>query len=153
MSVQKLAVKVNREIAENIIRTVTAMPEEKVTWRPMDEGRDALDMLIEVAEINFMGARVFQDRAVPTPDPEQRERMRRETDTREKGIALLRSSVDALAAAIEAFPDEHLDDTLQIRIFTKSFAELMVFVYAHSSYHFGQINYVQTLYGDREMHI
>ena len=153
MTIKEVAVRANREITENLIRAATAMPGEKVTWRPLGEGRDALDLLAEVAHINALAARVFEERAVPPHDPVGFERAKQEADTPEKAVALLRSSADRLAAAIESFPEGQLGDTVRIGPLTKTFAELMVFVYAHSSYHFGQVNYIQTLYGDREMHV
>ena len=153
MTLQEVAVIANRDITENLITTATAMPGDKVTWRPLDEGRDALDLLVEVAHINLLAAKVFETRSVPPFDPEGQERAKKEADTLEKAIALLRSSTESLAAAIEAFPEAHLGETVRIGPLNKTFAELMVFVYAHSSYHFGQVNYIQTLYGDREMHV
>jgi hypothetical protein len=51
-TVQEVASKANRDIAENLINTINATPADKLKWRPMDTGRDALDLLIECAEVN-----------------------------------------------------------------------------------------------------
>jgi uncharacterized damage-inducible protein DinB len=150
-SIKEVAVRVNREINESLITAITAMPPEKLRWRPLETGRDALDILIECAEVNVMASKLLALRTIPPRDPEGRAQKRKETDTLDKGIEFLRSSVESLIAAIQAFPEEHLNETVRIGPLTKTYAEVMVFVYAHSSYHFGQIGYIQTLYGDTEM--
>jgi uncharacterized damage-inducible protein DinB len=89
---------------------------------------------------------------VPPFDSRDRERTRAEIDTLEKAITFLRSSTDVLCSAIEACPDERLSETVQFGPMTKTLADVMLFVHVHSGYHFGQINYIQTLYGDQQMH-
>ena len=50
-TIQELAVKLNREAAQTLIRNVRAMPEDKVTWQPLDKGRTTLSQLQECAII------------------------------------------------------------------------------------------------------
>jgi len=154
-TVSQLAAKLNRDAAATLARNIKAMPEEKVTWKPLDNGRSALDQLQECAIISFFGAKLLQTREVPPFDREGFEKLRAENDTPEKALALLDKGIDTLAAAIEAFPPEHLDDTLTLPFLggmEKSFAELMLLTYWNMVFHEGQICFIQTLYGDHEMH-
>ena len=63
--------------------------------------------------------------------------------------------VDKLCAMFKAMPDERLKETKWLpydggRDFTM--AEMMDYPRWNFSYHQGQIAYIQTLYGDKEMH-
>jgi hypothetical protein len=154
-TVSELASQLNREAAEALVRTIQAMPADKVTWKPLDNGRSALDQLQECAGISYYAAQVLQTRELPPFDREAFDKMKEEHDTVEKAATLLQNGIEKLTAAIDAFPPEHLDDTLTLPFaggITKSFAELMLMSYWNMSYHQGQVNFIQTLYGDRDMH-
>jgi hypothetical protein len=158
-SVKELAVKLNREASASMARTANAMPPEKVTWQPLEMGRTTLDQIQECGAINHFGAKVLQTREAPPFDEAARERFARlkaDHDTLEKALKLLDNGTEALVAAIEAFPEEDLDAMITLPFgpegMTMSFAELMLMSYWNVVYHQGQINYIQTLYGDKEMH-
>jgi hypothetical protein len=155
MNAQQIAATLTQEATQNLIRTAQAMPDEKFTWQPLDAGRSALDQIIECGIINSWGARLLHDRAVPPMDGEAYARTKTATTTRDAAIQLLERGTAELVAAIEAFPDAHLEDTLELPFragMIKSFTEMLLMPYWNLTYHLGQINYIQTLYGDREMH-
>jgi hypothetical protein len=152
-TVIELAVKLNREASEGLARSLRAMPAEKTTWKPLDVGRDAVDQAVECAGFNLLGAKCLTTREDPKIDLAAFEQMKAENNTPEKALALLDRATTSLVAAIEAFPPEHLDDTVTMPWGMKmTFAELLFLNYWNLVYHQGQIAYIQTLYGDREMH-
>jgi uncharacterized damage-inducible protein DinB len=154
-TVQELAVRLSRDAAESLARTVSAMPDDKFTWRVMDEGRAALHQTLECGGANRFVARLLEERALPQPTSrEEIERINHEFNTQEKALEYLRSGTELLVAAIQAFRSVHLDDTIELPFrggMTKTFAEIMLMGYWNMTYHLGQINFIQTLYGDREM--
>jgi hypothetical protein len=154
-TVQELAVTLSREASDSLMRTVAAMPGDKFTWKAMNEGRTALHQILECGGANRFIARLLEDRALPPPTSrEEVERINRELITPELAVEYLTSGTELLIAAIQAFPSEHLDDTIELPFrggMTKSFTEVMVMGYWNMTYHLGQINFIQTLYGDREM--
>ena len=148
-------VKITREASEAIERSAAAMPEEKLNWRPMEVGRSALDQVVECGGLSHFTARMLRERAVPQFDPEALQRMKAEHDTLDKARTLLHSGVDDFIAAVREFPEAQLEETLYLPFaggMTRSFLDIMYYPYWNMSYHLGQINYIQTLYGDRDMH-
>ena len=152
----EMAVNANRQAADALARTAKAMPDDKQTWKPLDEGRSALDQVVECGGgMNLFMSRILQNRALPEMNPREHERMVAENDTMEKALALLEKGTVALLSAIESFPKEHLGDTIRLPFgggMDRTFEEVMFMPYWNMTYHTGQINYIQTLYGDREMH-
>ena len=153
-SIQQLAAKLNRKAVEGLKKNATAMPADKVAWQPLDVGRTVVSQLAECAVITGFNARLLIDRAVPPMDMEAFQKAVSDLDTTEKAISALDASADALAGAIESFPSADLDQTIKLPWFeeAQSFAEIMLLGYWNNVYHVGQICYMQTLYGDKEMH-
>lgn len=154
MSIQAVMAKQTREVAAGLERTFSAMPADRQAWKPMDTGRSALHQIAENAVINSWVAQVVRDRAVPPFDGEEYGKACGALDTAGKALAALRSGTDSLVSAIESLPDSALDAQVQFPWDTapSTFAEAMLVAYWNMTYHIGQINYIQTLYGDNEMH-
>lgn len=155
MKAQEMAAMLTRDVADSLVRTVQAMPAEKQTWKPLDVGRNAHDMVVECAAANFFVADALSHREIPQMDPHKRDELRAQADTMDKALPLLRESVERLIRAQENFPDEFLPQTVTLPFgagLTRSFAWVMMIGYWNMAYHLGQINYIQTLYGDMDMH-
>jgi hypothetical protein len=154
-TISRLAAEVTREEAQMMARSLAAMPPDRQTWRPLNEGRSALEQVQECIAINYWVADMLTSRAVPPLDREQHEKLVAEYADAEKARTGIVASATVVSAAIESFPPEHLDDTLEMPFqpgMVQSFAQILLMAYWNMAYHNGQINYVQTLYGDREMH-
>jgi uncharacterized damage-inducible protein DinB len=144
---QPMLAQMNRTAAAALAKAARELG-DRATWRPLDKGRSALDQVIECAGFNLLGARVFTEHAMPPLDPAAFEQLGRENDTLEKALALLETGTDRLARAIEAFPSEKLDDKLTLPFgggMEKSFGEIALMSFWNTTYHEGQINYIQTL--------
>lgn len=155
MTVPLLARGLTIEAANSLSRSVRSMPDEKLTWKVMCEARSALDMLVECAGSAMFVAEILNSREAPDPHEDMLEKLRQKTDTLTKGLLLLKNGIEALTVAIDDFPVAHLDETVVLPFaggITKSYATLMLLPYWNMSYHLGQINFIQTLYGDKEMH-
>jgi hypothetical protein len=146
--------KSTREVANGLERTFLAMPDDKQVWKPLDQGRSALDQIAECAVINAWSAQLLRDRVVPPLDGEAFGKACSELDTGDKAVAALRANTESLASAIESVPDDALEVELQFPWDEKpcTLAEAMLTAYWNLTYHIGQTNYIQTLYGDQEMH-
>ena len=153
-TIQQLAAEISRDAAEALARNAQAMPADKLNWSALDAGRTAFQQIVECAVIYGVGAAIFTERRMPPMEPDSFGKAMAALDTPEKALAALKTNSDALARAIEAFPDEHLDETIQLPFFPtpRSFAHLLLMPYWNSVYHLGQIAFIQTLYGDKEMH-
>ncbi len=153
-TVQQLAAKLNRNAINQLKREVQAMPADKQTWQPLDQGRTALNQAAECAVAAGLTVTTLNSRQLPPMEHDTFSKAIAELDSLDKTLAALDANGEALAAAIEAFPTEELDNTIQLPWLPEpwSFAQIMLLPYWNTVYHIGQISYIQTLYGDKEMH-
>ncbi len=142
---------------DGIFRTARAMPEDKIEWKPMDQGRTVLDQLQEVAQAaNFFSA-VLEKKGDPQFSDEYWEQAREERknwDTLDQCEEICKANTEKLFDHIRSLSDEDIDTTLKFEGSDReySLADIMNFHLTHLNYHHGQINYMQTLYGDSENH-
>jgi uncharacterized damage-inducible protein DinB len=154
-TVQQAAARMTLDASQTLIRNLSATPAEKQTWQPLDEGRSILNQVQECAVINAWFAMQLHDRAVPPLDGDAYAAALAQIDTADKATAALKENTDKLVEEIKAFPDAHLDESLTMPFgegMVMTFEEILFAGYWNMTYHAGQIAYVQTLYGDKEMH-
>ena len=154
-TIKQIASSMSLKAVEDLRINLEAMPADKQDWRPLDLGRSALSLVQECAVINGFFATILRDQAVPAMDWGAYKAACAALDTPEKATAALTESGTALAAAIEAFPEDRMAETVTMPFaegMVMSFAQVMFTAYWNMTYHTGQIAYIQTLYGDNEMH-
>lgn len=140
--------------ADQLIRQVERLG-EKATWQPLDEGRTALDQLAECALITgsmpqILGAYKFPD--LTADDFAEFEKNKAALDTVEKAATKLRESAQAAASAIRNIPDEKLSE--RMKFWGEEpwlIADVAAYPGWNHTYHVGQVCYVQTLAGDKEV--
>lgn len=154
LTINQIAAKLNRESSEALIRNIEAMPAEKAEWKALELGRSALSQVQECAVIAAMFADTFSNHAMPAMEDDAFGKSMSELDTVAKAVAALRANTENLVKAIEAFPADSLEKTVLLpwEQTPKSFAEVMFTNYWNSTYHEGQISFIQTLYGDKGYH-
>jgi len=148
-SAQRLIAQRLRAATDQVIATTKAMPEDKLRWTPMENGRCVLELLADCVHCSLRVAKIIQQRNFnDLPDA---------PDWQTTDLAtfheLLRSSTEAYCEVVMSVPDEDL--TLEFDAPWGGKLEVgggMFHPYWNMTYHEGQINYIQTLYGDKEMH-
>lgn len=115
--------------------------------------RPALHIVAECAALNGFIARILRGETPERPGPEQREAHLRSFDTVEKALAYLEEQTQSLLAAIDTLDETTLGDVSEQPLGRPmsrfALAELPA---SHMMYHDGQLNYIQTLHGDGQMH-
>lgn len=151
---KQFAKEINAEVVDALVRNIDAMPADKQTWSPAEGVRSAHAQLQECAVITGSVVSMINSKAVPDFDHEKFGAMMAEFDTVEKAKVALRANLETLNAAIDAFPADELSETIKLPWFEapQSFAKIMLISYWNNTYHLGQFNYIQTMYGDHEMH-
>ena len=122
-------------------------------WNPTPEARSALSMLQEVAQDPRDIAKLFRGEHVPEAGSDiYFERLRREKaewTTLEECERVLEFNVDLLVKALSKFPADRLGETvIEPWGHKTTFGELAMYQYWNTTWHTGQLAYIQTLLGD-----
>jgi len=158
MTMQEFIAKGTKDAGDSLFRTVRAMPEDKLNWKPAETSRSALDQLQECAQAVQMFIAMVKDHKAPDFSPELYEKakeVRKQWDTVDKCEKVFWENTNAFIAAIRDVRDEDLGIQITIPFgkgWVATLAEVMNFHVWNLTYHVGQINYIQTLYGDMDMH-
>ena len=134
--------------ANNFWKSVKTMPADKFEWRPEPTTRTARELAEEIVMTTGYVSKLV--RAHKDPGMEDST-----GDTIPKTIEVLeqehRAKIDEFIAAVRDFPNEELKNTIELPWGTWTFSQVIAYPYWNLMYHWGQVNYIQTLYGDKNM--
>jgi len=158
MRFQDRAIAETNRIMESLFRTARAVPEDKLNWKPLDQARSVIDQLQECAQAPRLFIHALKHRNTDF-DEDQMARWRDERQgwtTLEACEMHCKANTEALNALIAELSDAELDETLTAGgpngPRELSLASVALAHHNNMLYHVGQINYVQTLYGDFDPH-
>lgn len=142
---------------DSLIATFKAVPDDKLTWKPLDSGRCALDLFSEAAQISAMMARFAETKGEAKPNAELFGQMRAERAdwTKERALEEMDANFELFRTAVTSLSDEELMSPVIMPIrggMTLPLAGWIMMAYRTYVARFAQINYIQTLYGDFEPH-
>jgi uncharacterized damage-inducible protein DinB len=158
MRYQDQLVRSTQKAMEDVVRAAQAVPADHQDWSPMGSARSALSQMQEIATSADFFLPIFRDGVVPEFSEHARNeaiRIRRSHDTMEKCIEATRRSVAELCAEISAFPDDRLEEEIALPFgggILMTMADLLALPSWNMVYHLGQINQLQLMLGDRDMH-
>lgn len=140
-----------------LTNTFTHVPDDKLQWKPLDNGRAALDLYSEATQACGAIARFILSDFEEKPSRELFQRLREECAgwTRETALATMEANATALVAAIESLTEEQLAAPITLAFgggTTQTVGNWIMIAYRACLARFAQINYIQTLYGDFEAH-
>ena len=158
MRFQDFIIVTTRNACAGLTRSARAVPEDKLDWKSGPDARSALDQIQEVAQSPTWYAAILTARSSPPFDADTlsgfRE-ARKVWDTIDKCEEVMKANNEALFEVIQTFPDEELDTRITLPFgggMDVSMADMTMTQYWNATYHLGQVNYIQTLLGDRRMH-
>ena len=151
MRVQDFIASQTEVVMEGILRSVRALPADKLDWKPFDNGRSAMSQLQECAVSPEIFIRALSGGGyVYTDDLKAKREALTTIDAAERK---LREGTGELLMAIRETPDSKLEDPIDLPWgATWRLVDVMNMHFWNLTYHVGQINYIQTLLGDFEMH-
>ena len=145
LSVQEAIAARTEEALEDLIASVRRMPADKLDWRPLGEGRSAMDQFRECAT-----APHFYSSAIRGTPFVSLKGVREGWDVDECERQARLATADLLEA-IRALPGERLGELIEVPM--NGTIPVLAVVWMHLgnlTYHLGQIGFIQTLYGDLE---
>lgn len=138
--------------ADDYARDIDALSHEKMSSSFGGSARVPYDFCYEVAVVNRRAAARLSG-GDPGPWPfsgwaEAPEEFRSPDAIK----AELAASFEAVAAALEPLTDADLAKTITVRDETTPISEFVTMTLYHAGYHNGQLNYIQSLHGDLDVH-
>jgi hypothetical protein len=155
MNFKDQIIRLTENAGNYLVHFAKTTKEEKLDWKPLDSGRSALDQLQECAETPLLFAAVLQTGGFPEMSPEAAEAAKAEKaswTTVDQCAEKMSENNKVLFDAIRNYPNEDMSNEMTMpwgEVATA--ADVMTYQYWNLVYHQGQINYIQTLYGDHEM--
>ncbi len=134
------------------LKDLSFIPEDKLTSSPGGCARNPLDFTAECAGFNRLVAALLRGEQAAY-DSDSHAKTAAAITSFEIAKAELEASVEALAQTVESLSDEALGEavTTPWGMETTRFG-LAEIASEHITYHDGQLNYIQSLYGDGEVH-
>jgi hypothetical protein len=158
VSYQDQIVRITQKALDDVCRAALAIPQNKRDWVPMGEARSVLNQMQELAVAAMWFHDIIQDLRVtrePERDIDEMMVKAREIKTIEECVETARKTTSELCRAISTFPAEALDLEVTLPFGLGQTASMADMLYMHAwnlTYHLGQINQMQLMLGDREMH-
>jgi hypothetical protein len=150
---QLMAAERTRKGTLNLIRLLHVTPIEKLAWQPLDCGRSVIEQVIECILVNRKWALTLRQNVYTRLSAESVEQVRELCRDVSQATRLLQESGEELADAILTLPTMQLGDQITAPFGVYSVADCCLLGYWNMVYHEGQINYIQTLYGDGAIHV
>lgn len=142
-----------RRIAGMYVADLKALDETAISASAGGAARTAQEFTAEVAGFNLMVAQKLRGEDAPSRTDEERAAFTALFSNKEECISRLSSSSEELASAIEFASEESMTETVELPWGeTMSKWALANLCANHIFYHDGQLNIIQSLKGDAEMH-
>jgi hypothetical protein len=134
-----------------------AVPDDKLTWKPLDNGRSALELYSEVANTFVMGKDFVASKGEDKPSMEKFKALRTASAswTKDEAVAAMETNYAEFLTAWDGISEEDLQKPVTMPFgegMTAPLAVWSMIPYRSCISRFAQINYIQTLYGDFEGH-
>lgn len=141
-----------RNLADMYCKDLRALTPEGYSVSAGGVARTAQNFTAEVAGFNFMITSIINGEAPSMPNDEEREAFVASLDTIEKGCEAITNSANAFASALES-SDRNFAEMITV----PWGAQMSLYAFAniaanHIMYHDAQLNFIQSLHGDAEMH-
>jgi len=142
-----------RRNADRLASDLSHLTSEQLTASPMGVARSPLHFSAECIGFNSLVAGALAGKSSGMPSQEHRDAFFASIDSLEKAQAGLKRSADEIVTAIEGVDEAKLTAEATAPWGQPMPLYMLVYIAAdHMTYHDGQANYIQTLYGDAEVH-
>jgi len=150
MSVQKFESLKIESLMELMAKTAREVPQDKIDWKPDPKGKSTREILEHLTGANHAFAALIRGESVPASDKQS---FSIKPDQMDDAFAALHRSGLHLSEAIAEVTDSQLEEQREMPWGeTWKMLRLISSPSSHISYHWGQLAYLQTLWGDQVDH-
>ncbi len=145
-------------VNHRLLHLLTFVPDDKLTWTPSATANSALQIVAHAAKSSRVFAKLItgtMDDPMPAPPDFLASLMPKADDypTRESVIQLVHETADELRAAYETINSENIDAPVNSPFGPIPTRFWMGLGHNHMAGHVGQLEYLQTIWGDRDNHM
>ena len=142
---------------ERLLKTLSFVPDDKLTWSPSPTAKSALRVAAHTACTAENFALIIRDGKFPVDSMQELFATLNAGEvavtSREQAIQLMRTNTDAVLAALDAATPEIISSTVETPFgFSAPMAFFMSLPGIHAENHAAQIDYLQTCWGDVDVH-
>lgn len=144
---------------EFFLRNFSHVPDDRLNWTPTPTSKSALRIAAHTALYAGRFASMIRDRKLPTPDNLEDWLAERNAEeiaitSREEMERVFREGTAAVLEALDGLTLEDLELTLDSgQGWTAPMTQLIALPGWHATLHAGQIDYLQTCWGDQEIYV
>lgn len=140
---------------EMFLRNLSHVPADKLDWSPSATSRSALAIAAHCAGYSHGFASVIREGKFPTTGEEFLAPIQLRINgisTIDEAVSMLRAGIEETLAALDTVAPDQVERTLDTPIGPTSFLFFMTIPATHLILHTGQIDYLQTCWGDQEVY-
>jgi hypothetical protein len=144
---------------EYFLKTFSFVPDDKLTWTPTPTAKSAIRIAAHTALYAGRFARMIRDGKLPGSDNNlqewlaQRNAEEAAITSRTEMEIIFRKGTDEVIAALDSLPPEAIGASLESGLgWSMPMTLLMNMPGIHANAHGAQIDYLQTCWGDQEVH-
>ena len=141
---------------DRLLTMINATPEDRLYWSPAPTARTPVQLFVHsINALQFLHES-FMGKPVPMLSTAEFDAYNRalddETPTKEEAVVRLEVLSNAFVAWLEQVSDETLETMWESPFGTLPMSIAITFPARHAEGHISQLEYVQTIYGDRVWH-
>jgi hypothetical protein len=136
-----------REAHRHLLTGLKYIPDDKLDWVPLGKAKTPRLIALECAGAYKMAARMVRGEPIEWAQPDAAA-----YPTRESVVEALNAGLAEFEAALDGLTAEQLAEKRPAPWGVTTVGVTIGMAFWHSVYHDGQLNYIQTLWGDLEMH-
>jgi len=141
---------------DRLANALKSTPADKQNWSPTETSRSPVHVVAHAA-MSIEGIRGWLDgNPFPFSSMKELDDFSRAQEagysSAEEALALLEKQRDAYLAFLDSLSDEQVNSTFKTPMGEFPYAFAITFAADHTRGHAAQIDYIQTIYGDRQSH-
>jgi len=142
---------------DRVARGLETTPDNKVNWSPSPSSRTPIEVVAHAAMSTTGIHCMLVGKPMPASNPSEMDSSSRASEkeykTREQVIALLNQTSNDYLAWLDSLTPEQVSSTVNSDFGSFPMAAAITFPADHLRGHAAQIDYIQTIYGDRDWHM
>lgn len=154
MDYRNKIVEMTNSATDVLFNMAKAMPADKLDWNPMDNGRSVMDQVEECAKSPMFFLSLLSSQNSDQNNEHNVEQDQKQSLSIDEWKVQCKANTQKLFDVLNSLSDEELEQQVELP-WGGTASKADVFGYQHWNlvYHQGQISYIQTLYGDFDLHL